>query len=46
MLRSKAIKWAAGFDWEIATDQTEQLLLRTVERWHDKPWTKGEAPDQ
>jgi len=35
-LREGALKWAAGFDWEVATDQTLDLIYKTIDRWNER----------
>jgi glycosyltransferase involved in cell wall biosynthesis len=31
--REKALAWAAGFDWEIAADETLEIIRRTIAEW-------------
>jgi glycosyltransferase involved in cell wall biosynthesis len=31
--RTRALAWAAKFDWENAADETEQLMRRSIENW-------------
>lgn len=31
--RTRALAWAARFDWENAADETEQLMRRTIANW-------------
>jgi glycosyltransferase involved in cell wall biosynthesis len=31
--RAHALAWAAKFDWEVAADETLELIYKTIERW-------------
>ena len=35
-LRQGALHWAAGFDWEIAADETLNLMYKSIEKWNER----------